>query len=123
MALSDLEAPSHDKGPCVFALSGSACKFYNVWCGIIVLSASSYCAWYISRAGRTVFHVSLIRLTLAGLAASTEQRRAAQQGHSPPTNPSTTSPQPSRLPPRVAARHSDGAELNRAEMLQSVTKV
>jgi len=35
-----------------------------------------------------VFHVSLIRLSLAGPAASTEPGRAAQQGpHSPPPNP------------------------------------
>lgn len=73
---------------CVFALSGSVGGFYNGWRGTIVLSVSSYCVRCISRAGHTVFHVSLIRLSLAGLAASTGLRRAAQQGHhSPPTNP------------------------------------
>lgn len=74
---------------CAFALSGSDGKFHNVWwCGTIVVSVSSDCVCFISRGGHTVFHVSLVRLSLAGLAASTELRRAAQQGHhSPPTNP------------------------------------
>lgn len=78
------------ESPCVFALSGLVGRFYKVRCGTIAPSVSSYCACCISRAGFTVFHVSLIRLSLAGLTASTELRRAAQQGgHSPPTNPTT----------------------------------
>lgn len=87
----------------------------------IGLSVSSCCVCVccISRAGHTVCHVSLIRLSLAGLAASTEPRRAAQQGcHSPPTDSAVLPPQPTRLPSCVAARHSDGAELN-----QSLRKV
>lgn len=42
----------------------------------------------ISRADHTGCHVSLIRLSLAGLAAYTERRRSTQQErHSPPTKP------------------------------------
>lgn len=87
----------------VFALSRSVGTFYKVWCGTIALSVSPYCVCCIRVAGHTVFHVALIRLSLAGPAASMELRRAAQQGrHSPPTKPHTPSPQPSRRPPRVA---------------------
>lgn len=100
----------------VFALSGSVGRYYYVWwCGTILVSVSSHCVCCTSRAGRTVFHVSLIRLSLAGPAASTELRRAAQQGHhSTPTKPALLPPKFSRLPPRVAARHSDGVELNQS---------
>ncbi len=76
------------KSLCVCALGGSVGTFYEVWCGTIALSVSSYCVCCIIGAGHTVFHVSLIRLSLAGPAASAEPSRAAQQGrHSPPTDP------------------------------------